>query len=346
MKEFAKRLNALTAVMLLALSFLFVSCSDDDDDDTPVMSESEILLDYLEANGDFINTAAPAMIAAADVKTAITASPDKNLVIDIRSAADYANLGHIKGAVNKTIPQLYDYFKTGIVPANYDKIILACYTGQSASYSTSLLRLLGYNNVYAMKFGMSAWHDTCATTYKNTIGNGKAAMFVSTETPKPAKGTTYPTLTTGKTTGKEILEERVKALFALGYSSSLSNADACAITINDLYADLTKYHICNYWPAAEYLDPGHVAGAMNYLPKASLKKAADLLTLPTDKEVVIYCYTGQTSAHVAAFLRVLGYKAKTLQFGASGMIYDRMIEKNMTAFKPASDIKNYELVKD
>ena len=36
----------------------------------------------------------------------------------------------------------------------------------------------------------------------------------------------------------------------------------------------------------------------------------------------MYCWTGQTSANMAAYLRVLGYQAKTLLFGANGMIYD------------------------
>ena len=38
----------------------------------------------------------------------------------------------------------------------------------------------------------------------------------------------------------------------------------------------------------------------------------------------MYCYTGQTSANMAAYLRVIGYNAKSLLFGANGMIYDDM----------------------
>lgn len=345
MKNMFKRFNALTAIMLIALSLVFVSCSDDDPV-TPKQTESEILLDYLETTGgDFINTAAPALITATDVHNMLLTNPTKLLVVDIRASTDFTNLGHIPGAVNKTIPQLYDYFKT-LTTANYDKIVIACYSGQSASYSTSLLRLLGYSNVFAMKFGMTSWNDVFATSYKNTIANGniRQSTFVSTATPKAAKGTVMPTITTGKTTGLEILQERVKALLALGYSSVSTNVDGCALTNADLYTDLTKYYIVNYWIAAHYADPGHVPGAMQYEPKTSLKKAGDILTLPIDKEIVVYCYTGQTSAHVAAFLRVLGYKARTLQFGVGAMIYDKAVEKGLSAFK-LTDINTFDIEK-
>jgi rhodanese-related sulfurtransferase len=31
--------------------------------------------------------------------------------------------------------------------------------------------------------------------------------------------------------------------------------------------------------------------------------------------VITYCYTGQTSAAISAYLRVIGYNAKSLMFG-------------------------------
>lgn len=336
MKDFMKRLNFLTAIMLLSLSIILVGCSDDDDPVTPQKSESEILLNYLETTGgDYLNTAAPALISATDVQNYVLTSPAKIHIIDIRSSTDYTTLGHIKGAVNKTIPELYDYFKTGFNSASYEKVVIVCYTGQSAGYSTSLIRLLGYNNVFSMKFGMSSWHLDFATGYLNTVagGNIRQSTFVKDATPKAAKGTVLPTITTGKTDGKEILEARVKALLALGYISAISNADGCAITNADMYADLSKFYIVNYWPATHYADPGHVPGAMQYTPKESLKSSMDLMTLPIDKDIVVYCYTGQTSAQVAAFLRVLGYKARTLQFGTSAMIKDLAIEKGFTVFQ-------------
>jgi len=61
---------------------------------------------------------------------------------------------------------------------------------------------------------------------------------------------------------------------------------------------------------------------MQYTPKEAIAYDVDLTTLPTDKTVVVYCWTGQTSAFLTAYLRILGYNAKSLVFGANGMIYN------------------------
>ena len=71
-----------------------------------------------------------------------------------------------------------------------------------------------------------------------------------------------------------------------------------------------------------------------------MKLAADLKTLPADKPVAVYCYTGQTSAFLVAYLRLLGYDAKSVLYGTNGMIYDKMVAKAMTTFN-AAQIKGY-----
>jgi len=63
---------------------------------------------------------------------------------------------------------------------------------------------------------------------------------------------------------------------------------------------------------------------MQYTPNVDLALDEALKTLPTDKTIVVYCYTGQNSARIATYLRVLGYDAKSLKFGANGMIHDEM----------------------
>jgi rhodanese-related sulfurtransferase len=72
--------------------------------------------------------------------------------------------------------------------------------------------------------------------------------------------------------------------------------------------------------------------------------AADLKTLPTDKPVVVYCYTGQTSAFMAAYLRLLGYDAKSLKFGTNGMIYDKMIDHGEMTVWNDEQIMGYDYV--
>ena len=113
-----------------------------------------------------------------------------------------------------------------------------------------------------------------------------------------------------------------------------------------------NYYIANYWKATHYSDPGHIPGAIQYTPKASMKLSADLKTLPTDKEVVIYCYTGQTSAFLSAYLRVIGYDAKSLLYGTNGMIYNKKLDYNAAPADGALTVwsdkekHDYDLVTD
>ena len=49
---------------------------------------------------------------------------------------------------------------TDIKPFEFDRIVLVSNDGQHASYTTSLLRLMGYGNVYALRWGMSGWNKS------------------------------------------------------------------------------------------------------------------------------------------------------------------------------------------
>ncbi|MFH1052321.1 MAG: rhodanese-like domain-containing protein [bacterium] len=332
--DLLKRFRYFYALIIIAGLFI-TACSEDE---TPVnnntIDESKVLLEYLEANGDYINTVAPAIIKATDVNTLLLTAPTSIYIIDIRSAADFAN-GHIDGAVNVALADLLTHVKS-INASQYEKIVIACYSGQTASYGTALLQMMGYTNVTALKWGMSSWNPEFKAKWVDAIGNSRATQFETTANTKPAAGN-LPVINTGKKTGAEILETRVNQLLAEGYTvASVKNAD--------VYSDLAKYYIINYWPETQYLNPGHIPGAYQYTPKADLKRTTMLKTLPTDKEVVVYCYTGMTSSNVAAFLRLLGYNAKSLLYGANAMIYDVMVSNTLTVWTDA-ECHDYDFVK-
>jgi rhodanese-related sulfurtransferase len=273
----------------------------------------------------------PSIMGAAEVKT--LNETNQVYIIDIRSAADFA-AGHIKNANNVALADIVTHIKS-VNLASYTKVAVVCYTGQTSGFATSILRLLGYEKAFSLKWGMCSWHADFADRWTNTIANGNAyaAQFTTTATAKGPAGD-MPVLSTGKTTGQEILEVRANAILAEGYTpASVSN--------QTVFGSLSNYYIVNYWPADQYADPGHIPGAMQYTPKASMKLAADLKTLPTDKPIVLYCYTGQTSSFLAAYLRLLGYDAKSLLYGGNGMIYDIMVAKGMTVFN-ADEIKGYD----
>jgi len=331
----------MTSPKLLMLSILFAiffvtSCKKSEDEPTPQVNESEILATYLESTNsplkkDYVNTDMPSIIGATEVKT--LNETNQVYIIDIRSAADFAT-GHIHNAHNVALADILTHIKSVSLTA-YTKVAIVCYTGQTAGYAASLLRLMGYDKVYSMKWGMCSWNAFFAGKWNTAIasGNAYAAQFVTTATNKGAAGA-LPVLSTGKTTGQEILEARVATLLSVGFTdASVSNAT--------VFGSLASYYIVNYWPSNEYADPGHIPGAMQYTPKQSIKLAADLKTLPTSKTIVVYCYTGQTSAFLTAYLRLLGYDAKSLLYGGNGMIYDLMVAKSMTVFN-AAQIMGYD----
>lgn len=319
---------------ILAVTLMVTSCKKEE-----AVNESLVLAEYLEsANSplmkDYVNTDMPSIMPASDVKT--LNETGQVYIIDVRAAADFA-LGHIANAHNVALADILTHIKAvDLTP--YTKVAVVCYTGQTAGFATSILRIMGYDKAFSMKWGMCSWNADFAAKWKNTVaaGNAYAAQFTTTETAKGAAGE-MPALTTGKTTGQEILEARAAAVLTEGFTPA-------SVTNKAVFDNLAGYYIVNYWPAAHYASPGHIPGAMQYEPKASISLATSLKTLPTNKPIAVYCYSGQTSAFMAAYLRLLGYDAKSLLYGCNGMIYDQMVTAKLTTFNDAQ-IMGYEYVK-
>lgn len=277
--------------------------------------EFKILVDHLEANGNYINTEAPSMIMATEINENL--KNKKYLVIDIRKDTDF-DKGHIKGAVNLKSEELIKYFDKKIKPENFDKISIVCYSGQSAAYYAAVMRLLGYQNVYSLKWGMSSWNKQNAQNFwvKNSTNN-HANKLETKVNQISAKGAT-PIITTGKTDPKEILTDRASMAIATAYSKFIIKAD-------DVFANPNNYYIVNYWNLDQY-NKGHIPGSVQYQPKKSLNFSENLTTLPTNKKIVVWCSTGQTAAHIVAYLHMLGYDAGNLAYGANSFMNAELIK--------------------
>ncbi|MGR6835318.1 rhodanese-like domain-containing protein [Syntrophomonas erecta] len=63
---------------------------------------------------------------------------------------------------------------------------------------------------------------------------------------------------------------------------------------------------------AEDYAKGHIKGAVN-VPFAKVHEYLD--KLPADKELIIYCYTGQTAGQTVAIMNMYGYNARSLNLG-------------------------------
>jgi rhodanese-related sulfurtransferase len=300
-------------------------------------NETSLLLKDLTENGDYVNSQVfPSLIKASIVHENL----GKNiLVIDLRSPGLFS-AGHIKGAVNKRFEDLPLYFETGIKPFEYDKIIMVCEDGQVSSYTTCLLRLMGYGNVYSMRWGMSAWNISFAKEgwMKGVSGKYEAKIESKVNEKRPAKA--MPELATGKSTGEEIEAARFHKLFTEGTSDILISAD-------EVFSDPQKYYIINLERKDKYED-GHIPGAVRYKPEATLGFTEEMATIPLDRTVVVYCGTGHNSGFATAYLRLFGYDASTLKYGNNSFMYDKMGKERVSlSWLPFSsaEVNNFETVK-
>ncbi|MGV8945306.1 MAG: rhodanese-like domain-containing protein [Lutibacter sp.] len=302
-----------------------------DSSETP-KSEFSLLVQYLEENGNFINTEAPTTVLAEEIKDNLTNK--KYLVIDTRTES-WFTYGHIKNSVNVAPAELLNYFEKKITPANFDKITIVCYAGQAAAYYASLLRLAGYNNVYNLKWGMSSWTSEFAekTWVKNSTNNF-ADKLQTMSNEKPANSS-FPILKTGKTEGKEILKVRLKDAFAKPYNSFIVKADS-------VFKNPSNFFIVNYVNEENY-NLGHIVGAIRFEPRASLSSTTNLYTLPSNKKVLVNCNTGQSSAYVIAYLHLLGYDVSNLAYGSNSFMNAILVEKGWDGFS-AKEIKNFPIV--
>lgn len=290
-------------------------------------TEFDMLVTYLEDNGNFLNApkaegGAPKLVKAKAVKDMLG---EKVHVIDIRDPKTFSE-GHIKGAVNVKASDLLFHLNNEVDATSYDNIIIACYTGQTSTYMTSILNVLGFTNVSSLKWGMTSWNSKFDEKWSKNIGNEYADQLQTKNNPKP-EAVAYPELMTGMTDGKSILEARANEVIGMGLG-------AAKITEEDVFAMPEEFHIVTYWPMELY-SAGHITGAYQYSPHKSLQTSEELKTLPTDKPIVVHCYTGQHSAAVVAYLRILGYDAYTLLYGANSFMNQKLVDANNHGFTSA-----------
>ncbi len=258
----------------------------------------------------------PPMIVAPIVKD----EKSQDLIIDIRRKDAY-EAGHINGAYNMPGDSVLTFLQT-INPAAYKRIVLVCYSGQTAAFYTTLLRLLGYKNAYALAYGMAGWNKDFGGLFKKNISAKYISRISRDEVALPEKGT-VPQLAKGLPL--QVLWQRVNKVAHEEPSEYLISAD-------EVFANLDKYFIIDL-RKPEHYKVGHIPGAVN-IRAPQLVMSKDLSRLPVDKPIVVYCYHGYTSVSVTAYLRVLGYDVRSLKFGYHSFmdgILNRRIDFN-TAF--------------
>ncbi|MCL4424713.1 MAG: rhodanese-like domain-containing protein [Firmicutes bacterium] len=115
---------------------------------------NDIILARAEA---YLTAKRPPTIDAKDVYDKIVMGNDPSYFLLSVRATEHDAKGHVKGAVTIPFKELFKEENLKKIPKD-KKIVVICYTGHLASYTTMALNLLGYET-YAMKYGMMAWTD-------------------------------------------------------------------------------------------------------------------------------------------------------------------------------------------
>ena len=290
-------------ILIVTLAFFMVGCDKDEDS----INEFNVLVEYLEGDdGGYINNMGAWIFTEGSVNLA------EYLVIDLRSADAFAATPNpIPGAVNTTLGDMFDIVEAAGKTAS-TKILVTCYSGQTASFAHTLLRLKGYE-AYTMKFGMSMHHAD------NDVWTGKCSDKNSADLVMTASPTLptfdYPELNTGEETGEAILDERIEAAIA-AWGTLLTNPE-------EVINNTSAYNVMNYWSEADYLGHGHIDGAYQLTP-GTLTVAENLSTFDPLGANIFYCYTGQTAAASIAYLTVLGYDVKSIAYGFNNMHWSEL----------------------
>lgn len=132
----------------------------------------------------------------------------------------------------------------------------------------------------------------------------------------------------------------VRAAFADYFGNDPSGAIAAADvfeSMNDAN-ELNQPYIISVRSTEAY-DTGHVPGAVN-IPWREIAKVGATADLPTDRQVVVYCYTGHTGAIATAYLGAQGYDAVNMKFGMTSWTRDADV-RGTSAFDDAVDSHDY-----
>lgn len=296
-----KKFKALSIALALVISLSFVGCgakkeaSNQNQTQTQNTNKPAVAQAVVDAvNGYFANM--PEDIYKIDNKKFVenVKAGDKSFILDIRQK-DVYDKGHVKGAVNAPwgagLADVLDKLPK-------DKpIMVYCYTGQTAGQAVAALNMAGFNakSVHlgwdlgiSKVDGVQAITETTPNEFpkveplqiKPEVKDAVVAYFKGLA---DIKDPMYKNYKISEDDAKKLLDAGDKNVMFL----SIRNAE-----------DYAK---------------GHIKGAVNIPFAKGMEQKFN--TLPKDKKIIVYCYTGQTAGQTVAGLRLLGYDAVSLNGG-------------------------------
>ena len=329
------RKNTILKIILFILPMILATgCLKDNPNpvNSFVTTDAINMLIYLESNGDVINSQA--------AKSTFVNAPglysnlSSYVILDIRNPQLFAG-GHISGAINIQSSDLLAKVKS----IDTAKVILVSQNGQSASFYGGLLRLDGLNNVYILYYGMAGWNDYFASYWRAYNGDAPYGyQYFNSVNYYKGPYTDLPEVNLGSSGDiKSKIESRIQNLLSEDFEDGVNYVNTPSLpsvysqdvfNINNFSLGDSTYdyqYIACYDTLPHYILPGpanvsvptHPAHSVLYTYYKDLKSIYYLQTIPSNRNVVLYSLDGQQSAFATAYLRLLGYNARSLLFGAS-----------------------------
>ncbi len=196
--------------------------------------------------------------------------------------------------------------------------------GQSSAYYTCLLRLYGFNNVYTLNFGMAYWNINFSDIWLQKIHDAPNIQeYNDNDYPKgPFADLPFVSGSAGNII--ELAKQRIASFITRGFVDKINNILEIELIPNPVYVICYGTTGLYFAPDSVFPPYGHPPEAILYLESKDLRTVDNLQTLPTNEDILVYDYSGQLSSAVVAYLQVMGYKVKTLLYGACQMVYNRI----------------------
>ena len=244
-----------------------------------------------EASDVYLSSGKSPATSASSVHTNLEDGNTANdpFVLDIRGATDYT-AGHVPGAVNVPYRSVFTWDNITLLPTDV-QIVVVCYTGHTASQTTAMLNLAGYDAI-ALKWGFESWKDS-----------GKA--FDPATDVKNFDVVVGGTYDLRELSDAYMAEGKAPATSATALHDNLEDGDSS----NDPYIlDIRSF--------SSYI-AGHIPGSVN-VPFREIFDPMHIPLYPTDEQIVVVCYTGHTASQATALLNLAGYDAIALKWGFEG----------------------------
>ncbi len=216
-------------------------------------------------------------------------------VVDIRSADDYEE-GHVRGAINAPWGTSAMWEVLPHIPQD-QPVYVHCYSGQTAGQALITMRMAGIE-AYSVNSG---WN----------LGISRVEGYeeiVETTVNELDRSETYD-VSAG---AMEAIQGYYEDTFALN-GTPFANRFVAAETANQiLQADDDSAMFISMCRPDDFAD-ARVPGSVNIPYGPNWNEA--IPGFPTDKKLIVYCYSGQGSNQLVVMLTMLGYDPASLTYG-------------------------------